>query len=162
VQNVTAVADGGIKKEAAATLEIFGMPTLQTKMADKGDPVEVGQKLIYTLEVINTGALPADKIEVTALIPPQLKFSAVKAPARDALVGNQINFDKVDGLKPGERLVYEFEMEAIKPGDARFRVQINSSALTAGPTFEEDSTTIIAPGVPPGGDMPPPPPPPKE
>jgi len=161
VQTVSASADGGVRQDAKAVIEVFGLPTIQTRLVDEGDPVEVGKKVRYIFEVTNTGTLPVDQIEVTALVPPQLKMADVKAPARETLVGNQINFAKVDGLAPGAKLTYEFEMEAVNAGDARFRVQINTPALAAGPTFEEESTNVVAPNaLPPGGGFPPPPPPP--
>ena len=45
---------------------------------------------------------------------------------KETLEGNQIRFEKVNGLQPSQRVVYEFEMEALKAGDARFRVQITT------------------------------------
>lgn len=169
-QNITVTADGGIRADKGAALEIFALPALKTTLVDAGDPVEVGKKVLYTFEIVNTGTAPADKIEVTALVPPELKIAAVKGPAREEILGNQVRFAPVDGLAPGNRLVYEFEMEGAKAGDARFRVQVSAPILTAGTVFEEESTTVVgengavrplAPGgIPPGGMPPPPPPPP--
>jgi hypothetical protein len=156
-QSIVATADGGLRKDGAASLEIFGMPALQNKLVDNADPVEVGKKVIYTLEVVNTGALPADGIEVLALVPPQLKIAALKAPAKETIVANQISFAKVDGLQPGQKLVYEFEMEAIKAGDARLRVQISAPVLSGGPVIEEEPTTVVGAS---DATAPPPPPPP--
>ncbi|MFO0967936.1 MAG: DUF11 domain-containing protein [Gemmataceae bacterium] len=160
-QSIAASADGGIRKDTAATLEIFGLPALQTKMVDDGDPCEVGKKVVYTLEITNTGTLPADQIEVRALVPPELKISRIKAPARETIEGNQISFAKVDALPPGNKIVYEFEMEGVKAGDARFRVQISAPLLTGGAVIEEEPTTVVAPSAP-APVPPPPPPPPKE
>lgn len=160
VQTVVATADGGLRKDAQAVLEIFGVPTLRTEMVDRGDPAEVGKKVTYILEITNTGSLSADGIEVVGTIPPELRYAGARAPAKDDLRGNVLSFGKLDNLQPGQKLTYEIEMEAIRAGDARFRVEVRSAALEAGPTIEEESTTIFDPGRAPAGGVPAPPPPP--
>ena len=46
-------------------------------------------------------------------------------------------------LKAGEEIRYLIYVKALKPGDVRFRVDIEAKELTAGPVREEAGTTIF-------------------
>lgn len=160
VQSVTATADPGLRKDAQVALEIFGLPALRTELTDRGDPAEVGKKVAYDLKVTNQGTLPATDIELRALIPPEMRFADAKGPTQPNVQGQLVTFPKVASLEPGQSLAYTIEVDTLKPGDVRFRIEVRSPNLEGGPILEEESTRIVGPGQ--ANPMPPaPPPPPK-
>ena len=69
VNQAVATAEGGIQVEAKAGLEILGIPAFKLEVVDLDDPVEVGKKLTYRIEVTNTGSLPGNQVEVRAVGP---------------------------------------------------------------------------------------------
>jgi uncharacterized repeat protein (TIGR01451 family) len=162
VQTVTVTADPGIRKDAQAALEIFGAPALSTRLVDEGDPAEIGKKVVYKFEIVNAGTLPATDIEVRFQVPAEMKLTDAKGPAQPPNVqGPLVVFPKLT-LDPGKAINYLVEVEAVRAGDVRFRAEVLSPSLEAGPRVDEQSTRIFDPRVPPNGNppLPPPPPPP--
>jgi uncharacterized repeat protein (TIGR01451 family) len=159
VQVVDATSEAGARQTAQAALEIFGLAALRLELGDQGDPAEVAKKVLYQAVVTNTGTLAASDIEVKITIPAETKLVAVKGatPEKETVAGQVIVFPKATNVAPQQRLVYQVEVEAIRAGDARCKVEVTSPALEGGPIFEEESTRILDAGQ----GIPPPPPPPK-
>ena len=159
VQTVTATADPGIRKDAQAAIEIFGLPTFKTEMVDRGDPAEVGKTVSYDVNITNPGTLPATDIEVRALVPAEMKvMKASGGPFQPDIQGQTVSFQKIPTLEPGKTVSFTIEVEAMRAGDVRFRIEIRSPNLEGGPILEEEPTRIFDPRP---GNIPPPPPPPK-
>ncbi len=156
----SATADGGVRKDVQATVEIFGLAALKLEFGDQGDPAAIGQKVTYQAVVTNQGTLPASDIDVKITIPAETKLIDIKGPTPDkaTVTGSDIQFAKVSNVAPGQRLLFIVEVEAVRAGDVRCRVEVNAPILTGGPLFETESTRIIDPTQAP--PVPPPPPPP--
>jgi hypothetical protein len=58
--------------------------------------------------------------------------------------GQKVTFAAIDGLVPGQTWKYSVEVTALKPGDARFQVELKSSSLSE-PVVAQQSTTLFAP-----------------
>lgn len=159
VKTVTAISEAGTRAEKQAAIEIFGLAALTPKLTDQGDPAEVGKKIVYQVVVTNQGNVPADDVEVRVTIPAETKLVDVKGPTaeKENVVGPLIVFPKANNVAPGQQLVYVVEVEAVRPGDARCRLEVRSPVLTGGPLFEEEPTRIFDPTQAP--PTPPPPPP---
>jgi uncharacterized repeat protein (TIGR01451 family) len=159
VQVVNATSEGGARQTTQGAVEIFGLAALKLELGDQGDAAEVGKKVLYQAVVTNTGTLAANDIEVKVTIPAETKLLNVKGatPEKETVAGQVIVFPKATNVAPQQRLVYVIEVEAIRAGDARCKVEVVSPALEGGPIFEEEPTRILDanPGIPP------PPPPPK-
>jgi uncharacterized repeat protein (TIGR01451 family) len=146
--NVTSVtADPGITERAEAVIEIRGAPALRLEALDTKDPVEVGDTTTYEISVTNTGTLPANGISIVATVPPQMRARSGVGPgnAQPRIQGNQIAFGAIDGLQPGQSQLYTVVVEALSPGDARFRIEMRSTSLGPDPVIEEESTNIFRP-----------------
>jgi uncharacterized repeat protein (TIGR01451 family) len=155
LQTATATADTGVRAEAQRDIQILGIPALRTEMRGLPGPVEVGKKTSYMLKITNTGSKTADSVIVTTTLSNELKYLNSEAPVQGRAAGQVVTFDKIDGLEPGRFVEYRIDVQALKAGDARFRSEVTSPILTAGPVVEEEPTRIIESAVPP----PPPPPP---
>jgi hypothetical protein len=53
-----------------------------------------------------------------------------------------VSFEAIN-LKAGEEARYTIYVKALKAGDVRFRMEITSNVLPAGPLLEEESTTLF-------------------
>ncbi len=142
VQSVTATADPGLRKDAQAPLEIYGLPALRTEMVDRGDPAKIGDKVGYDIKITNQGTVPATDIEVQATVPAEMKVLDTQGPTKPNIVGQVISFPKWASLEPGKTLIYTVEVEALKAGDVRFHMEVRSPVLESGPIIEEESTRI--------------------
>jgi uncharacterized repeat protein (TIGR01451 family) len=162
VKTVTAASESGVRKEAQAGIEIFGLAALTPRLVTQGGPAEVGKKITYQIGVTNQGNVPADDIEVRVTIPAETKFLSAKGPTADKenVVGPLIVFPKMTNVAPGQQLVYIVEVEAVRPvNDTRCRLEVRSPILVGGPLIEEETTRIFDPNQAPPVPPPPPPPP---
>ena len=114
-------------------------------MTDEADPVEVGTRTAYRIEVTNQGSLPGNEVAVAAVLPAQMRLLGATGPARYRVEGQRVVFEPLDALGPKQTVSYSVQVQAVQAGDARFRLELRSSTLTD-PVTQEESTTIVAPG----------------
>jgi uncharacterized repeat protein (TIGR01451 family) len=146
VNRATATAEGGLTFGGQSTLEIVGLAGLRLSRKDKGDPVEVGKRVTYLVEVTNTGSTDATDVEVRVILPPELRPvpGGASGPSAAAILGQVVTFAKFPKLAPkAVTLEYTVEAQALKKGDVRVRVEMRSGALDRGPVVQDEPTTII-------------------
>lgn len=141
----TATAAPGVQTEARAELEIRGIPALAAQVEKTGDPVAVGGRITYQVIVTNTGSLPGNGITLEANLPPELRLVNAAGPthAQPTIAPHKVSFSGVSGLAPKQSLRYVFEAQALKPGDVRISLKVNSDALASrGAVTKEESTRV--------------------
>lgn len=123
---------------------------LHIEMIDRIDPLEVGGTTSYPIKVLNQGQVPAINIRVRAFIPAGMNFVRAMGPAnyrvqeKRLAEGYQVvDFDVLPVLLGGQEFRYEVFVRTEREGDLRFRAQLISDSLTAGPVTEEESTTVF-------------------
>jgi uncharacterized repeat protein (TIGR01451 family) len=141
VQMAMVTADGGLRKEAQASLEIFGAEGLRLEMRDSRDPVEVGKRNAYIINVTNKGTAAANQVVIKGVVPLQMKIIQAKGASAQNVQGQVVTFAPVN-VAPGQTLEFTIECEALQKGDAIFRVEMGSPTLQP-PVFEEEITRII-------------------
>ncbi len=120
-----------VEGKAEAAVAVIGTPALSLELATPPGTVEVGKRVRYQIRVKNQGTVSAQKIEVTGFAPPELKpvrGSGGAAAARLDGAGS-VTFPTVEELQPGQTLTLTVEVDAITPGDARFRVEVAAAHL---------------------------------
>jgi uncharacterized repeat protein (TIGR01451 family) len=146
VNVAVATADPGLQVQAEAALEIRGLPAFRLEVVDVDDPIEVGARTMYKIDVTNQGSLPGNQVEILAIVPPQMRVVNANGPSRPRIDGQRVTFPPVDALAPKQTLSYSVEVEALAPGDVRFRVELRTATLRD-PVIEEESTNIYAPSA---------------
>jgi len=148
----TASPETGGKAEGELCTDFEGVSALHLEAVDTKDPVEVGGATSYRITLVNQGTAPLTNIRVKALVPPEMATlrTTGPSPAPEKLPapqadGQTIEFAPLKELKAGDRQVYEIFVNAVRPGDARFRVTLTADQLMAGgPVFEEESTQVFS------------------
>jgi uncharacterized repeat protein (TIGR01451 family) len=143
------ISEGSGEATFCTTFE--GMSALHLNTTDSRDPVELGGQMTYRIALHNQGSAPLTNIRVEAKVPPQMATTLAKGPtsAPDKLPaagadGQLVAFAPLEELKPGETLVYEILVKAVKAGDARLRVTLTAAELSVGgPVIEEESTLVF-------------------
>jgi uncharacterized repeat protein (TIGR01451 family) len=138
-----ASAEPGLEAQDKAAIQIRGLPAFRLEVYDLDDPVEVNGKTSYKIEVTNQGSLPGNQVQITAIVPPEMKVLNANGPSTPKIDGQTITFPPVNELDPGQTLSYTVEVQALKTGDVRFRAELRSATLSA-PVIEEESTNIYA------------------
>jgi uncharacterized repeat protein (TIGR01451 family) len=129
-------------EKAEAGLEILGIPALQLEVFDSADPVNVGQKITYTIRIKNAGTLPAAQVNIVADLPPQMKPLGAFGITNGKIEGQRVVFPPVDSIRPGLVSVFTIEAQAISEGDGRFRAEVKSLSLGS-PITSEEATRIL-------------------
>jgi uncharacterized repeat protein (TIGR01451 family) len=140
---VTATADPGVQEQGEATLEIRGVPAIGLEIAKTGDPVPVGGKITYRVNVTNTGSLPVNQVQVTVIVPKELKYLGA-GTANPKVDASRVAFPAADGLLPQQTMSYTIDAQGTLAGDARIRIELRASSLVE-PVVKEESTNVFAP-----------------
>jgi hypothetical protein len=135
-----------------ACLEIIPVPgTLDLRISDGADPLEVGQTGTYQVTVENIGLQGARRVALEAIASDNLKIrsgfvrtAGTDVPLQHKLDGNKIVFEVTEQLDPGTHLVYTIEVEGLRPGPAELRASL-TSALSSTPVTTAEPTTIVEP-----------------
>jgi hypothetical protein len=146
VSVAVATTDVGLQARSEAALEVRGLPAFKMDVKDTVDGIEVGGRTTYLIDVTNQGTLAGGNVAVTAEVPEQMKVVEVRGPAPYRTEGQRVIFQPVASLPPRQVLKYAIDVQALKPGDVRFRAQLNSDALSEAGVFAEESTNIIEAG----------------
>jgi uncharacterized repeat protein (TIGR01451 family) len=140
-----ATADPGLREQAEAALEIRGVPAFLLETVVVDNPIEVGGKTLYRVDVTNQGTLPGNQVEIVATIPKEMRVLDTNGPTKARIDGQRVIFPPVDTVAPKQTLSYAIRAEALQPGDVRFRVELRSAQLRE-PVIKEEPTTIYSPG----------------
>ena len=143
VNRAAVTADPVSRVETSADIQVRGLPAFRIDVKDRDDPLEVGKRTVYTIEVSNQGTVPGKQVQVVATVPPQMRLENASGPATYKVAGQKVTFTAIDGLGPGQTWKYSVEVTALKPGDARFQVELKSSSLSD-PVVAQQSTTVFA------------------
>jgi uncharacterized repeat protein (TIGR01451 family) len=131
-----------IQAQAETSLTLQGLPaSLRLNVADTEDPIEVGGRTTYQMDVSNPGAAPAEQVAIVGVLPPQVRLLSVRGPAQYRVDGNRVTFAPLPSLGGGQVITYALEVEAIQAGEARFRVELTGGPFRE-PLVKEESTNI--------------------
>lgn len=157
IQQFVATADPGVTVQAQKDLQILGIPAFRLELKDDNDPVPVGGRVTYTVNVANTGSLPANEVSLVATVPQEMRVINAQGPSAANTQGQVITFAPLNNVQKDQTLTYVIEVQALQAADVRFRVELRSQTLQPG-VSEEESTKIYNPinGAPPPASPPPP------
>ncbi|WP_372370171.1 hypothetical protein [Candidatus Uabimicrobium sp. HlEnr_7] len=141
VANIT-LDDGSTKKVKKATM-IDASAGLKINHLDTVDPVEVDTTTIYQIEITNQGNKNARELKVVDTIPSESTF--VNAQVKNMpnigheVKGKTIIFSPIPSLSPGQKIVFEVEVEVIDVGDLINTIEV--STLDFGKTIKSQEGT---------------------
>jgi uncharacterized repeat protein (TIGR01451 family) len=143
----TATAAPDLRAEDKTTTKVLGLPGFRVELIDLVDPVPVGGKTTYKIDITNQGSLAGDQVKIVALIPEQMKFLTATGPAKYAVEdsGRRVVFEPIDGVAPGKKVTYTVDVQAEKAGIAVFHMEMSAASLSS-PVKEQESTNIFQPG----------------
>ncbi|MBE0538028.1 MAG: DUF11 domain-containing protein [Phycisphaerae bacterium] len=127
---VSASAETVVKTISALLLEVI----------DLGDPIEVGKVETYRITVTNQGSAIATNITVNCTLETEfMQFVSASGATNGTLANTVVVFEPLKSLAPKAKAVWEVRVKAVKPGDVRFKVNMNSDQL--GRDVEETEAT---------------------
>lgn len=143
----SASAAEGVRQQAQACLAVADAPApgeppdLSVAVTDLKDPVFVGDNVTYRVTVTNNGRTAARDVTVTAKAPRQMVPNRLGTTAPCEIEGQNVRFQPVAQLRPGETLTYRVIATARAPGDAELVAEVVSRGA-ARPTTAAERTVV--------------------
>jgi uncharacterized repeat protein (TIGR01451 family) len=147
-----ALPERGLRGEDSFCTKFQGVSALLLEVVDSKDPVEIGGQTSYKIIVFNQGSASLTNVQVKAYVPRELLTIRATGPTEPGPKlpeptpnGQLVPYPPLKELKAGERQVFEVLTQAVRVGDARFRVVLTADELLlGGPVLEEESTQVFS------------------
>ena len=143
---VTVTCQERVRDDGEACLTISPPPGgVSVTIAEKADPLQVGGRTSYEIQVANQGQAADGQVTVVVTVPKEMTPLRVdtKGPSEVKIDGQTVTFAPVPELRPGDVLSYSVQVRAVAPGDkAACRVEVTSRNLKQ-PLVREEETRVI-------------------
>ena len=139
----TATAKAYCAEAVTSTMRtmVTGIPALSLEVVDIEDPVRVGARATYVIRVENQGSAIATNIRVACLLENNVRYVSSAGATAGSIEGQTVRFFPLGSLAPKAQAAWRVVVEAVSPGDVRFKAIMNADQLTR-PVEETESTHI--------------------
>jgi uncharacterized repeat protein (TIGR01451 family) len=120
---------------------VTGIPALALEVVDVEDPVRVGSRATYVIRVENQGSATATNIRIACILENNVQYVSSAGATASSQEGQTIRFFPLGSLAPKAQAAWRVIVEAVRPGDVRFKAILNADQLTR-PVEETESTHI--------------------
>ena len=120
---------------------VTGIPALAMEVVDVEDPVRVGSRATYVIRVENQGSAVATNIRIACILENNVQYVSSAGATASSQEGQTIRFFPLGSLAPKSQAAWRVVVEAVSPGDVRFKAIMNADQLTR-PVEETESTHI--------------------
>ncbi len=124
------------------SIDLTGVQAIRLETIDLVDPVVVGEQTTYEVKVKNQGTAEGVNVGITALLPQELSFVSAQGDTNVTARGNELTFQPLGTLPPGEVATWRITARADSPAKTRLQLELTSDATTR-PITEQEPTTII-------------------
>lgn len=140
---VTTKARDGLSDEAHKEVIVEGIAALMFEVVDRDDPIEVGGETAYEIRVVNQGSKAASDVQVTAIMPPGLRPLGGHGDTRHAVQGDRVVFAPIPQLAPKAESTFRIQVQGVRDGDHRTKVQITTAEIRE-PITKEELTRVYS------------------
>jgi uncharacterized repeat protein (TIGR01451 family) len=139
----TATATAYCAEAVASTMRtsVTGIPALSLEVVDVEDPVRTGTRATYVIRVENQGSATATNIQIACLLENNVEYISSAGATAGSREGQTIRFFPLGSLAPKSKAAWRVVVEAVRPGDVRFKAVMNADQLSR-PVEETESTLI--------------------
>lgn len=124
-------------------LTIEHLVDVHFEIEDLTDHIEVGAVTEYRLRLVNQGTRPATNVRLRAELADGLRAEAVSGGLRGAANGQEVLFEPIPNINPGEEITAVFSAVGTAPGEHRVAVNLQTDGREINITKEE-STRVYA------------------
>ncbi len=120
---------------------VTGISALSMEVIDVEDPVRVGSHATYIIRVENQGSATATNIRVGCMLEDYVRYVSSAGATASSQQGQTLRFFPLASLAPKATAAWRIVVEAVRPGDARFKATMHADQLTR-PVEETESTHL--------------------
>jgi uncharacterized repeat protein (TIGR01451 family) len=126
---------------ALAKTTVAAIPAVLLEVIDIEDPIEIGTTTTYMITVTNQGSATDSNIRISCTLEDNVKYVSSTGATAATIAGNSVQFAPLAVLPQKAKATWRVVVEAVKPGDVRFRVTMNTDQLTR-PVEETEATRL--------------------
>jgi uncharacterized repeat protein (TIGR01451 family) len=120
---------------------VTGIPGVLLEVIDVEDPVNIGSLVTYVITVTNQGTAHGTNIRITCVLEDNVQYLSSAGTSPGSINGNTVTFAPLGILPPQAEATWRVVGTAVKPGDVRFKVTMNTDQLTR-PVEETEATHL--------------------
>jgi uncharacterized repeat protein (TIGR01451 family) len=135
----TATCAEGVRASVKTT--VAGIPAVLLEVIDVDDPVELGGQMTYVITTTNQGSLASTNIKIVCTLEENQQYVSSRGPTEGTIKGNTLTFETLRELAPKAKATWRVVIKAIKAGDVRFKVTMNTDQLSR-PVEETEATQV--------------------
>jgi uncharacterized repeat protein (TIGR01451 family) len=125
----------------SAQTVVSGISAVLLEVIDIEDPVEIGSNTTYAITATNQGSTPGTNIKIVCTLEDNEQYVSSSGPTEGYAVGETVSFAPLSSLAPKAKATWRVVVRAVKPGDVRFKVSMNTDQLTR-PVEETEATHL--------------------
>ena len=138
-----AEADLDQRSETVQKLDVEHLIDVFFDIDDVVDPIEVGAETRYKIRMVNQGTQNAANVQLQVDFPTGLQPTEVEGDLRNQIRGQQILFEPISSLRPGEELNVTVVATGRSPGDHRIVVNMKADGRDT-PVSKEETTRVYS------------------
>jgi len=135
----SAVCAEGVK--SSASTNIIGIPAILLEVIDIKDPVQIGKETTYVIAATNQGSAIGTNIKIECMLENNMEYVSSSGATIGTLEGDTIRFAALKNLNPKAKATWNVVVKAVKEGDVRFKVTMNTEQLQR-PVEETEATRL--------------------
>lgn len=138
-----ASADLNQQSETVQNLNVEHLVDVFFDIDDVVDPIEIGADTEYRIRLVNQGTQAASNVRLQIDCPPGLQPKSVDGDLRNQIRGQQILFEPITSLRPGEELKVSVVASGRTAGDHRIVVNMKADGRDT-PVSKEETTRVYS------------------
>jgi uncharacterized repeat protein (TIGR01451 family) len=120
-----------------------GTSDLRLQVTGRNNPVKVGSEASYSIVVTNAGTNSQRQVTLSVTVPDNMTFVTAQGPANSSPNGQNVRFEPILEMRPGETITFDLRLRANAKGPANVAAQVTSSTTTQ-PLTGSAATNIFA------------------
>jgi uncharacterized repeat protein (TIGR01451 family) len=136
-------AEHDVSAKAMAETHFEAANGVTVEIDKNADPLDVGQKAVYTIRLINPDRTAFLRPSLVVTVPEEMTVLGQRGPTTAQRDGQTVRFDPLPAVDAGREVIYTVEVEAKKAGEPRLRVEVTDGRTELGPPRLWEEKTII-------------------
>ena len=136
-------ADLKIRSNVEQALSVEHFVDVFFDIDDVVDPIEIGSDTSYRLRVVNQGTKAASNVQIEVDFPPGLQPTSVDGSLRHNIRGQQIVFEPINSMNPGDEIGFVIHGKGISAGDHRVIVNMRTDGRATA-VSKQESTRVYS------------------
>ncbi len=120
-----------------------GPADLKIQVTGRSNPIKVGSEASYSIVVTNAGTNSQRQVRLSVTVPEGMMFVTAQGPANSNVSGQNVRFEPILEMRPGESITFDVRLRAMRQGTAQVGAEVTSSTTTQ-PLTGSTTTNIFA------------------